>query len=185
MGYSHVIYEQWIMKDNKRLMDYLELIYKVVIGTYIKMYLPAQKMLIYAGSIKMIEHIENYLRAKLFHVKDKNHIFSVHAYTGEHDDVILHTNDVVVTTPKKAGSGKDIKGLAVVLSTVNMDAKESSIQMLGRLRVISDMYPGVDPLFYYLVCLDIPKHQLYHRRKMELFKPLVKSITATKVVWSI
>jgi hypothetical protein len=185
MGYSHIVFEQWIMEDHVRLSRYLEMIYKIVNLGFLEHYLTGQKMLVYAASVDMCNRIEVYLRARLLHQHNSNRIFTVHAFTGEHEDSVLHTYDIVVTTPKKAGTGKDVKGLVTVLSTVNMDAKESNIQLLGRLRVIADLYPGVDPTYYYLVCLDIPKHQQYHTRKLELFTPLVKKISSLKLQWSI
>ena len=52
--------------------------------------------------------------------------------------------------------------------------------MLGRLRQIEDLYPGVAPAYYELVCLDIPKHMAYYAMKQTVFAAKVKSISSCR-----
>jgi hypothetical protein len=171
MGYSHVMFEQWIMKSKDRVCNYLHMVTSIVVKSFHDHYLPGQKILIYMSTIELCKLTARYINNNSTLSK-----YSCQDYTSEHDDSVLHTNDIIITTPGKSGSGKDIKGLMVVISTVSIDAREKNIQMLGRLRNLSDVYPNVDPVYFYLVCTDVDKHIQYHKNKLVIFTPLVKSI---------
>ena len=170
MGYSHTMFEGSLIRDKKMLANYFHMISTIVQKGFVDNYLPTQKLLIYMSTIDMCSLFAEYL------IERYGDRFNCSAYTGEHDDEVLHNNDIVVSTPNKSGAGKDIKGLVTVISTVAIAAKEKNIQMSGRLRRIDELYPGVDPVFYYLVALNIPKHIEYHKQKLELFRPLMKEI---------
>lgn len=170
-GYSHVMYEQWIMKDKKRLANYLNMIYSIISKTYLANYIKGQKALIFISTVELCDIAAAYIADRL---DDPN--IKVHAYTSAHEDEILHTTDIITSTHIKSGTGKDIAGLVTVLSTIAIAARERNLQMIGRLRKLDTQFPGVVPTFYYLTCLDIPKQMDYHKDKIEIMQPKVKSI---------
>jgi len=180
MGYSHNLFEQSIMAKKVLLENYMNMITNLVVKLFVTNYLPKQKLLIYVSSIDFSERLAKYIKRD-YNCKD----FRITAYNGKHEDEVLHSHDIVVSTPNKAGTGKDIKGLVVVISTVAINAMEKNIQMLGRLRDISDLYPNLDPLFCYLVCMSIQKHVDYHLDKVAIFTPKVKIINCIKTSYKI
>lgn len=176
-GYSHIAYENWILSDKGRTKSYLDIILKIVEEGFLKMYRPGMKLLIFASSIEMCEIVADYLS---INITDENGI-TVHDFTESHQDEILYNNDIIVSTPKKAGTGRDIKGLVMVLSTVAMLAKETNIQKLGRLRKPGEEFSDIVPKYIYLVCISIPKHLVYHEEKIKAFKPLVNEIKTARI----
>lgn len=167
--YSHIVFEEYIMDDPVRERNYYELVLNVVKRFFLEEYQEGQKMLVFASSTQMCARMANYLSTR---VGPR----SVTDYTGEHESEVLYGSDIVCTTLGSAGTGKDIKGLVVTLLTTALNAREKNIQVIGRLRDPKDLYPGVVPKFYYLVCLDIDKHLHYHTSKVELMRGIVKSM---------
>ncbi len=174
-GYSHVMYEQWLMKDLNRLENYFKMISNLILMYYHKNYKVGQRLIIYVSTIKMTE----LLVLHLLTISQLNN-YKISEYTGIHEDTVLKEFDIIITTPNKCGSGKDIKGLVMVISTVAVIKKEKTIQMVGRLRSLNDQYPNLDPVYYDLVCSDIPKHLYYTRVKQKTFCNLVKSFQLFK-----
>ena len=171
MGYSHIEYEKYLIKNKTQLYNYLELIIYLVNSRFMQKNLPDQKLMIFAASVDMCDIIAKFLTKEL-----KDNSIKISAYTGEHEDEVLHNNTIVVTTLKKSGKGKDLKRLTTVINTVSIMARELNEQAFLRLRRIDDFYPGIDPEFITLVCLDIRKQVDYHKHRLEIFRPLTKRI---------
>lgn len=167
--YSHIAYEQWLQKDKGRLLSYLEMIYKILVKGFLDKYQVGQKCVIFMSTIELCRTTAEYLQARIPQLTCAD-------YTGEHEDIVLHTNDIVVSTPGSTGTGKDIKGLVMALNTVAISKREANIQILGRLREIETLFPGVEPVFYYLVCIDIAKHLQYHNSRVDLFRQFAKNV---------
>lgn len=171
MGYSHAEFEKSILKNRTRSNNYLKMLTYFVKDRFLKKNLNGQKLLIYASTVDMCAIMASYLRLQL-----SEYNLKIHDYNGEHEDEVLHNNDIVITTPKKSGKGKDVKKLSTVISTVAVNAKELNTQMLGRLRRTDEHYPGYDPEFIYLFAVNVQKHADYHKTKIDIYRPLTKSI---------
>lgn len=175
LGYSHVIYEQYLMSSKDAIKSYLKMI-NAIVNQYLKTrYVSGMKMLIYAATKEMCDLIA-------IGMKDHENIgqYTIASFNDTDPEEILHTHDFVVTTIQKAGTGKDVDKLVDVLCTVAMDTYEGNTQVLGRLRPITKHYPDMSPVFTYIVCLDIQKHVDYHHSKVKLFTPLTKSIVCLR-----
>ena len=175
MGYSHNMYEQWILADRTRTRNYLNMICRILVSRYHANYLPGQKVLVFISTVNLCKIAAKWIR---HHPVLGN--YKTSAYTGEHEDSVLHENDIVISTAIKSGTGKDIKGLVMVLNSIAINTREKSTQMLGRLRQIEALYPGVTPMYYELVCISIPKHMAYYHLKQRVFAPKVKSISTCR-----
>lgn len=173
--YSHTAFEKWISKDHSRLNNYIELILYVLDKAYISKRTAGDKVAIFLSTVEMCSKVAK-------RIQDKYPELSCSDYTGSHDSDVLHSHDIVVTTPGSAGTGKDVKGLRIVILTVAIGAKGKNIQILGRLRELSD---GVVPEFYYLVARDIPKHVMYHEAKHKLFQGFAKSVKVANTNFNI
>lgn len=167
--YNHTVYEDWILKDHRRLANYLVMVTYVVSKGFIDRYVNGGKMVIFVAGIRMAKTISDHLKRKF---PDKSHS----PYTSEHDVEVLHTHDIIVTTPGSCSTGKDIKKLMTVLLTVSVGSRERNLQSLGRLRDLEKQLPGVDPIFYYLVCRDMENHIKNHNLKLKIYPAVTKSI---------
>lgn len=166
--YSHIVYEEWIMKSPERLNNYLSLIKNILYDGFIKDYRKGLKALIIFSKVEMCQIASKYFANAYPHLTHTS-------YNGEDEDEVLHSFDVVCSTLGSAGTGKDIKGLKTVILTIGLQGKEKNQQVMGRLRNIENDYPGINHLYYYLVCKDIPPHMNYHFNKLKLFNGKVKS----------
>ena len=166
-SYSHITYEQSIMKNAQALSAYLKLIADVVYESFLRVRVQGQRCIIFAASVELCTIITEYL-------KRGKADYKVSRYTASDDYSVIEASDVIVSTLKSAGTALDIAGLRTVLMTNATDSKQENIQALGRLRKLKD-WPDVAPEFLYLVCQDIAKHLAYHENKIHAFRDKVAS----------
>jgi hypothetical protein len=170
-GYSSNLYEDWILTNRRRKQNYLNIINSIVTKVFVKSFIEGQAMLIFASSVDMCISIAEHLNAHCANKKIK-----IVSFTENDPPSKLYSNNIIVGTLGKISTGKDVEGLIATLSTTALHAKERNIQMMGRLRKIDKLYPGLEPIYYYLVCTDIPTHLSYHKARVQVLKPLVKRI---------
>lgn len=176
-SYNHIVYEEWLMKDETRLNNYLRLIADVWQTKYMDVRKPGQKMLIFAGSVEMCEIIANYLGEL---AEDE----IIGKYTSEDDYQVLLDSDTSVSTLGSSGTAVDIINLSVCLMTTALSGSQANVQAVGRLRDLINYKPD-KPNFYYLTCVDIAKHVDYKRKKQEILSGRVlthKSVFYDKAV---
>lgn len=166
-GYSHIRYEKSIMQKKRVLNNYTALISRFS-DIFEEEYEPGKKMLIFCASTALCE----YLARKL---QERHPDFSVSFYTAKSPKSDLYEKDIVVTTPKSAGTGVDIKNLSHAFNTVSIGSTKQAFQILGRLRPIKD-YPDTDPKFYFLTNMSIPAQAKFERKRRVDYVPITKSI---------
>jgi len=165
--YSQVKYEESLLKWKKVIEAYAEMIYQIVVNEYVEEREEGQRMIIFADTKDMCTFLSDYIKERLPNLV-------VRRFIGEDPDEHLYESDIVVSTPKSAGTAVDIDGLKISLLTSAISSRQANAQILGRLRHLKD-WPDVTPRFFYLVCTDIPKHMDYHKKKVEAFKDKVLS----------
>lgn len=161
--YSHVKFEQSILKKDHHIAEYMRFINGLVDFFYIKVMQPGMKLLVYCATVDMCVVVTDYLE-RFYRAQG----LSVAKYTQEDPTSALYENDIVVSTLKSAGTGVDIPGLRTVIMTVAVGSMQINIQSLGRLRELK-AFPGVTPSFVYTCCTDIMPHMQYHRKKLQIF----------------
>lgn len=166
-NYSHVIFEQYLMRNKGKLKNYLNMIANLTYD-FLKKRKPGQKYLIFASTVDMCNLIVSDLQAR----RPANVVIG--RYVAEDNLEDIYKYDIIVTTPGSGGTGIDIPDLAAALSTSAISSGKLNIQMLGRLRELKN-YPGEEPEYQYLICADISKQLDYHKQKLELFQGKVKS----------
>lgn len=165
-NYSHVVYEQYLMRNKEKLKNYLNMVGNLAYD-FFKNRKPGQKYLIFASTVDMCNVMVADLKKRFPHLK-------VGRYVAEDNLEDIYEYDLTVTTPGSGGTGIDIPDLAAALATSSVSSGKLNIQMLGRLRELKN-YPGEFPEYQYLVCSDIPKQVEYHKQKYELFQGKVKT----------
>lgn len=172
MGYNHVKYEQWLMgnKSGNTLSKYTEMIESILEEFYHKDRQEGQKALVFCSTTELCELVEAELKEGYGALG-----LTISSYYAKHDPEVLYSNDVIISTPTSAGTGKDIPNLRFAMSTCAVGSVKLNLQMMGRLRPLID-YPDVTPIYVWLTCLDIPKHIEYDNRKREQYVGRCKSI---------
>lgn len=169
LSYSHGSLEESIMKDKKRLANYLDMVLDLTENYFIKKRHADFKLLIFAGRVELCKIIVEKLQPLYPKLK-------ITKYTEEEDYSILADMDIIVSTPISSGTAVDIPRLQVCINTVAIGSTQANLQMIGRLRELRGV--DVKPTFLYLYCVDIAKHVEYHvKKRNHTFKDRVLSYT--------
>jgi hypothetical protein len=165
--YSHVLFEQSVIKHNDILNRYFDLLIKNIKQGYLEegFYKKGDKLLIFVAT-KSLAGIFAARLQQAFRTLD------VRRYIGEDEFENVIDAEICVSTVLSAGTAIDIPGLTTVILTTAINSIQSNIQSLGRLRALKD---GRTPRFYYWCCETIPKHCDYHHRKEEMLRERAKS----------
>jgi superfamily II DNA or RNA helicase len=166
--YNHNQYEKWILKDKKRLFNYLSIASDWVNHRFIKVRQEGQRAAIFATSVDMATQMLEFLKRSHPDLK-------IARYAASAGDVYEEARkaDLLITTVQSFGTGFDLDGLICCLMTSSINSRNTNIQVLGRLRELRK-WPDLVPVFDYLVCVDIPKQMAYHEEKMNQFEGRVK-----------
>ncbi len=174
-GYSHVAFEQSLMKSPRLMQEYYKLIRQSFIEFYITGLRDKQRCLFFFATVEMCSKILDLLK------KDYPDFDIVKYTNAESSDKELKNSymehQVVITTSQSCGTGKDIPYLYVVISPYAVSSRQRNAQMLGRLRTIEKWWPDLNPKYVYFVCRDIPKQVDYHKKRTEEFADKSKSMT--------
>lgn len=81
--------------------------------------------------------------------------------------------DIIVSTIKSCGTGKDIPGLRVVINCEPLASKVQAQQLIGRLRPYAD---GLDTYFFDVVDVSIPTINWWFRSRFKKILNLVKKV---------
>lgn len=162
-GYGHNRLEKWFLRHKTKL-DYLYgAIYEPLIHAhYINVRKPGQKLLILCERIEMCLWLRNRLRLTL----PASENFNIQTYNYGSPESVLIDSDIIVSTPKSAGTGRDIQNLKTMLMTIATGNDTINKQTLGRLRVLKQD----TPIYVYIWNREIPKHGEYQEYRRLLFE---------------
>lgn len=167
-SYSAIAFENSILKDRKRLDNYVKMIYDQVESYFLEQRFSDYKCLVFCARVEMCEKVADYIKSKNPHLK-------VNKYTQEEDPEILKDLDVIVSTPISAGTAIDIPRLQVCINSVSIGSTQALLQMIGRLRELRDA-PHIKPAMVYLYCMSDEKPIQYHIKiRDQVFKDKVVS----------
>lgn len=171
MGYSHVKFEQSIMKYKGITFQYFNLIFDILKMDYFKRRRPGTKALILFQTTDMVEKFATFMsEQKEFEVNGVGSFYAAKPVS------ILDNNEIICSTTKSCGTGRDIPNLLNCIQTVAIGSKQLVIQVAGRTRPVK-LYPELDPSWYYLTCNTISPHMRYHKHHMLTFRERSKSLT--------
>lgn len=165
--YSHIRFEQSIMKRKRLLAAYLGMVSDIFLNQYELRKQRGQKCLIFFATVEMVQLATDYLKRGFGHL-------NISRYVGGDDYEEMLESEVVVSTIKSCGTAIDIPNLFTVILTDALGSRQANLQVAGRLRELKN-YPGTYPEFLYLVCQDIGKHVEYHNKKRQILSDSVRS----------
>lgn len=174
-GYSHVKFEQGILK-NKYVFEKMYQMYKeAFIEYYLNEYREGQKFMWFFATINFCEE---FLKRFKMDYPDMD-VICFNSLTSNKPETKeeYRKHRGVITTPGSCGTGKDIEKLFIVFSPISVSSTQRNDQMVGRTRPIDKWWPDLDPIFLYFVCPDIPKQVDYHRKRRIIFDKKAKDYT--------
>lgn len=159
-GYNHIKYETQICANEDLRLEYFTRILKPVIDSHYINKFDNGKLLILVQTVQLVHFLlaycEYYFPGKV--VKSYVH--------GDSDDN-LRNSDIIISTPKSAGTGTDIENLVCCLNTISVSSEPLVKQIFGRLRKLPD---GRTPEFVDMCNRLIPdqiRHMKSRRRIYE------------------
>ncbi|EBW9734483.1 hypothetical protein DQR70_05765 [Salmonella enterica subsp. enterica serovar Oslo] len=167
-SYSHVTYEQWLMKDEKRLKNWLEATYDYVVASWAANRTEETKALLFAATIELCDKMREYFARRFPDMR-------VCQYKAGDPYDYLVDNDILFATLGKAGTAVDIPDLEQVFMTTAINSGNANIQAFGRLRELKQ-YPELTPVFHWFTCSDVDRQVEYGKDKRKLLEKRVKGI---------
>lgn len=171
-GYSHVKFEQGVMKRSNVWEEYYQMLKQAFVEYYLDTYREGQKAMWFFATIEMCELFLKRLKKDY---PDLDAItFTAEQSSKKETKSAYREHQVVITTPGSCGTGKDIPQLYIVFSPISVSSSQRNDQMVGRTRPIDKWWPDLDPIFMYFVCPDIAKQVDYHKKRKEIFNKKMK-----------
>lgn len=164
--YSHVQFEEKLMRQKRTKIRYFEMIEKIMIDFWKKDYQKGQRALIFFSLKKMCTEFREWL-------KPRHPELNVVRYIQGDNYKNFLAGDVGISTYGKAGTAVDVKGLLLSIVTVPMSKDQANLQILGRTRV--DRVWNKTPKVVFLHAKGISKHRRYDVERGKLFKGKVKN----------
>ena len=127
------------------------------------------KILIFVGLIDAIEKVVSKLK-KDFPEKT---IGAFHSKVSKEEKDSVIKKDIIVSTVKSCGTGKDIKGLRTVICAEELASKILAKQIIGRLRPFAE---GKDTFYFDIVNVCIPSVTFWFRARFKTIQPLAKEV---------
>lgn len=166
--YSQAAYEESIFKQPKRMDRLKQMLAELVEELFVAVKLPEHRLLMFFETVDMCTAVAD-------HLKQLYPEYKVSRYTQEEPASTLEENDIIVATPRSAGTAVDISKLQITISFVMRSSSQELQQMVGRLRQLKT--DKVNPTYYYLYTTQIPTHNVYSKKLNEVFKLKANSRT--------
>lgn len=173
-GYSHVLYEQSILKKKFIFDKYYQMCKEAFETHYLENKREGQKAMFFFSTVKMCNAFADSLK------RDYPDL-DIFVFTGEiskkkgmAQEYARH--DIVITTPTSCGTGKDIEKLFVVFAGVSVSSSQRVDQMAGRLRSIEKWWSDLDPIYLTFVCRDVKKQIEYAGKRKQVLNKTAKSV---------
>lgn len=175
-GYNHMLYENYLVRQRK----YLKLFVNCVVTPMLYQYFfnvrkIGQHCLILCQTRKFALALSDALIKKVDESETVSVFLSGDKTYGNEE--ILKSN-IIVSTIKSCGTGRDIKGLKTCINTVSMASVPQTIQCLGRLRELPD-----EDTYYIDMCNEEVPSQVNHARiRLDIFKDKAKLVESFKLM---
>lgn len=146
--YSHIKYEQYLLKRPKLLNAHFNKVLAPMIRSHYlnREELVDKKLLIYCSTVDMVHAVLEFVGT----LCNKSTL----AYIAGVPDDLLAEYDVIGTTPKRCGEGTDIPRLITCINTISFAAITLANQIPGRIRDPKDKNPEDEDEAHYADMFD-------------------------------
>lgn len=165
-GYNHIKYESQICADEDTRLEFFIRIIKPLIDSHYVNKFTSGKLLILVQTVQLVCFIVSYCE---YYYPNK----LTKPYTASDPEENLSISDIIISTPKSCGVGRDIKELVCCINLVSVSSEPLVKQIFGRLRKLPD---GRTPEFvdmYNRLIPDQVRHmksrkRVYEKRALKL-----------------
>ena len=168
-GYSHIVFEQSLLRNRTILSNYFDMVYHYVEKDYVDRKLPGERLLVFMSTVTMCTMFTNYLKNKLPDMDIRRY-----CQDDPYENVI--TAEISVSTVLSASTAIDIPKLITVINTISMASLQANIQTMGRLRKIPDR----EVWYLYTYCSMIPNQKNMHKIRRDTIMNRAKYIYYTE-----
>ena len=161
-GYSHVMFEQYLMANTYFLKQYIDMIMKYVEEGYISRRKKGEKLLIFMSTVDLCKHMKSVLNKKYKKL-------DVRTYVQEDEYENIIDGDIIVSTVISSGVALNFPNLITTIMTISIGSSQANIQALGRLRKLKDR----ETRFYYLFCNNQENQRELNRKRDEAIRDKV------------
>lgn len=151
------------------LKDPNETAYKTIVQLLEKLKKVEGKILIF---IPLIEAVDQVVKKLKKDIKDKS-VSAYHSKLSFDEKASAVKKDIIVSTIKSCGTGRDIPGLRAVICAEPIASKLVTEQMIGRLRPYAE---DKDTYFFDIVDVCIPPINWWWRARIKKIEVLVKKV---------
>ncbi|MGL5397255.1 MAG: hypothetical protein ACRDBQ_18560 [Shewanella sp.] len=172
--YNHKLFEQKLMSTQLHY-SYSEMWFNLIQRTYLDSYQPGQKVIILFATVDMCNFFAEYCRLKLQSLGILSELMVAKYNAGDSYDDFM-TADIGVSTPSKAGTAIDKKGMIHMYCTTPIDDQQLNLQIAGRPRPVRAEFGwDINPKVWFGHCINIPKHGSYLNSRMKSLRNTVLS----------
>ena len=165
-GYNHIKYEAQVCSNEDTRLEFFTRIIKPIIDSHYINKFTSGKLLVLVQTIQLVSFIVSYCE---YYYPDK----TVKSYTSSDPESNLVIGDIIISTPKSCGVGRDIKELVCCINLVSVSSEPLVKQIFGRLRKLPD---GRTPEFVDMYNRLIPdqvrhmksRRKIYEKRALKL-----------------
>ena len=166
-GYSHIKYESRLLQKADFISGFQHALERSIQHDYLNYRIPGEtKCLVFVSTVRMAEEMAARLKATYPDV-------DIRTYTASDPIDNLYDAEIIISTPKSCGVGKDIRGLITVINTVSMSSKPSLKQMFGRLRKLKD---NKQCRFIDLINTCVPQQMRHFWTKRKIYRFCSKNL---------
>lgn len=159
-GYMQCKYEGILCHHKVTQEVFLDqVLYPLVQSHYINYYRPGEKLLVLCFTRNLVELLARYLSSKYPELR-------VITYMSEDDDEKHRDCDIIVSTIKSSGTGRDIKNLITCINTTSFKSETLTKQCLGRLRHVKNR----DTVFVDIYNKHIHSHLEHKRIRQKIYE---------------
>ena len=164
-GYNHATYEKYLIYNRKFFDAFMsDVLIPVVRMYFLQEKKKGQKLLILAQTRDMTIEITKALQSEFKKEVKIEYFFSMSGRHGRED--IFRKFDIIVSTHKSCGTGRDIKNMKTCINTVSFSSPVLANQVMGRLRQL----PGEETIYVDLWNKDIGTHAYHQEQRMEVYR---------------
>lgn len=174
-GYSHVLYENGILRRRQVFERYYQMMKEAFVSQYLENKKEGQKALWFFATVAMCEAF--YARLKKDYPDMDIVVFTGKVSKQKGKEMEYANHDVVISTPKSCGTGKDIEKLFIVFAGYVVSSSQLVIQMTGRLREVDKWWPGMSPIYVVFVCRDVVRQVEYAKKMRTVMHSRVKEFS--------
>jgi len=163
-GFSSAKYGKYAIFDDPN-----NTAYRAILAILKKTTTMEGKILIFLPLIDAVDEVVKRLKRD-YPVKS---VAAYHSKIDKDEKESAEKKDIIVSTIKSCGTGRDIKGLRCVISLEPVASKVVTEQTIGRLRPYAD---DKDTYFFDIISRDITPLNWWHRSRFKVIPSLVKEV---------